>query len=102
MLVFITERLAALLQSDDLEVLATVALQAGIAIDNAQMHEQSLRQRELESELLVAQQVQSGFLPKTRPSIAGYEFYDYYQPAHHVGGDYFDYLVLPDKRLAIC
>ena len=28
-------------------------------------------------------------------------FYDYYQPANHVGGDYYDYVTLPDKRIAV-
>lgn len=88
-------------REEDLEVMATVALQAGIAIDNAQMHERALLQKQLERDLEVAQQVQEGFLPETSPNISDYEFYHFYRPAHHVGGDYFDYLELPDGRWAI-
>lgn len=88
-------------QNEDLEVLAMVALQAGIAIDNAQMHEEALNQREIQKELELAQQVQGGFLPEHPPEISGYTFHDFYRPAHHVGGDYFDYIELPDGRWAI-
>src|SRR5262249_28595660 len=45
--------------------------------------------------------VQHGFLPDKRPEVAGYEFFDYYQPMEQIGGDYFDYIKLPDGRVAI-
>jgi phosphoserine phosphatase RsbU/P len=86
---------------EDLEVLAGVASQAAIAIENAQLHEQALSRKELERDLELARQVQRGFLPSETPGIPGYAFYSYYRPAHHVGGDYFDYVQLPDGRLAI-
>jgi serine phosphatase RsbU (regulator of sigma subunit) len=88
-------------RTEDLEVLAAVASQASIAIDNAQLHEQALARREMERDLLLSRQVQRGFLPHEKPRISGYEFYDFYQPANHVGGDYFDYILLPDGRLAV-
>jgi phosphoserine phosphatase RsbU/P len=86
---------------EDLEILISVAGQAGIAINNAQLHEQALRQRAIERDLELAHEVQRGFLPTQSPEIPGYVFYDYYQPANHVGGDYYDYVTLPDGRLAI-
>lgn len=88
-------------QQEDLEVLLAVASQAGIAIDNAQMHELALRQRVFERDLELANEVQHGFLPDSRPDVAGYEFFDFYRPANQVGGDYFDYLSLPDGRVAV-
>ena len=88
-------------KAEDLEVLVAVAAQAGVAIDNAQLHERALRQRDIERDLQLAHQVQKGFLPHDRPQIPGYQFFNYYQPANHVGGDYFDYIALPDGRLAI-
>jgi serine phosphatase RsbU (regulator of sigma subunit) len=88
-------------QKEDLEVLVAVATQAAIAIDNAKLHDQSLRQRELERDLELAHQVQRGFLPTGKPQLAGYSFYDYYAPAAYVGGDYYDYVALPDGRTAV-
>ncbi|NLX54805.1 MAG: SpoIIE family protein phosphatase [Planctomycetaceae bacterium] len=88
-------------QQEDLEVLLAVASQAGIAIDNAQMHELALRQRVIDRDLELANEVQHRFLPDTRPAIAGYEFFDFYRPAHQIGGDYFDYLQLSDDRVGV-
>ena len=88
-------------QPEDLELLVGAAAQAGIAIDNAQMHEAALRQRAVERDLELAHEVQRGFLPDARPELPGYHFWDYYRPANHVGGDYFDYIRLPDGRLAV-
>lgn len=86
---------------EDLEVLATVALQAGIAIGIVRMQEAALRQRELDRDLELAHEVQHGFLPYDRPHLPQYEFADYYVPANHVGGDFYDYVPLPDGRLAV-
>jgi sigma-B regulation protein RsbU (phosphoserine phosphatase) len=40
-------------------------------------------------------------LPSAPPQIAGYHFFDFYEPANHVGGDYYDYIDLPGGRLAV-
>jgi serine phosphatase RsbU (regulator of sigma subunit) len=88
-------------QAEDLELFVSVASQASVAIQNAQLFEQSLKQREVERDLQLAREVQQGFLPDRKPEIPGFEFYDYYQPADQIGGDYFDYIVLPNGRLAV-
>lgn len=86
---------------DDLEVLASVAAQAALALDNAQLHATSLKQRDYERDLEFATQVQLGFLPNEQPQVDGYEFFDFYEAAQRVGGDLFDYVRLTDGRLAI-
>jgi serine phosphatase RsbU (regulator of sigma subunit)/pSer/pThr/pTyr-binding forkhead associated (FHA) protein len=88
-------------QPEDLELLVSTASQASIAIQNAQLYESALRQRETERDMQLANDVQRGFLPDQKPDIPGYRFYDYYQPADKIGGDYYDYIPLPDGRLAI-
>ncbi|HEX4149895.1 MAG TPA: SpoIIE family protein phosphatase, partial [Pirellulales bacterium] len=88
-------------QQDDLDVLASVAWQAAIAVENAQLHESALRQQSLERDLDLAHKVQQGILPSAPPQVAGYEFFDYYDAASQVGGDYFDYVALPGQRLAV-
>ncbi len=88
-------------REEDLEVLLGVAAQASIAIDNARLHESVLRQRAVERDFELADQIQRSFLPKDRPQIPGYEFSDYYRPASHVGGDFYSYVPLADGRMAV-
>jgi serine phosphatase RsbU (regulator of sigma subunit) len=84
---------------DDLDVLASVACQAAVVVENAQLHEKAIREELLEKELGLAHRVQLGLLPASPPQIHCYQFFQFYQPAHHLGGDYFDYIHLPGNRL---
>lgn len=86
---------------EDLELLASVTSQCALAVQNANMHETLLAQHDMERELEFATQVQLGFLPNEPPQVEGYEFADYYEPAHRVGGDYFDYIRLPNGNIAV-
>jgi phosphoserine phosphatase RsbU/P len=88
-------------QQEDLELLVSVATQAAVAIQNAQLHEQALKQRDVERDLKLAREVQQSFLPDHKPNIPGFEFFDYYQPADQIGGDYFDYISLPQGKIGI-
>lgn len=88
-------------EKGDLEILAGIATQAGVAIENAQLHEQLVQQQRVEQDLELARNVQRAFLPSKDPGTSGYEFYHYYLPANQIGGDYFDYIQLADGRLAI-
>ena len=88
-------------EQPDLEILASIASQAGVAIENAQLHEKVVLQRLVEQDLELAKSVQRAFLPATPPDFNGYVFHDFYQPAQQIGGDYFDYIPIPDGRLAV-
>ncbi len=86
---------------DDLDVLAAVASQAAIAVQNASMHENLIERERLERDLKLAEQVQKRFLPQSMPVLPGYEFFAHYHPAYEVGGDYYDFVPLPQNRIAI-
>ncbi len=86
---------------EDLDMLACVAGQAGIAIDNAQMHEDVVQMRVIERDMELASEVQRSFLPQDSPAFEKYSLNHFYQPAEKVGGDYYDYVALPDGRMAI-
>jgi len=86
---------------EDLDVLAAVASQAAIFIQNAQMHESLLEKERLNRDLKLAEQVQKRFLPQSVPTIAGFEFFAHYDPAYEVGGDYYDFVPLLRNRLAL-
>jgi serine phosphatase RsbU (regulator of sigma subunit) len=76
---------------DDLDLLVAVASQISVAVQNAQLYKALLQQREIEQELLFARQVMQALLPERPASVPGYEFWVYYEPARHVGGDYFGF-----------
>ena len=84
----------------DLQVLAGVAGQAANALDNATLHEQVVRQRAMQRDLEVASQMQHALLPSAAPNVPGYHFFQHYQAAYEVGGDYYDYVLLPEDRFA--
>lgn len=88
-------------KEQDLEILAAVTSQAAVGIQSARLHEAALEQRALQRDLELAQQVQMALLPQQRPEITDYQFFDYYRAANKIGGDYFDYVTLPDGRLAV-
>ena len=88
-------------KQDELDLLATVAMQAGISVENARLHEDALTQKAIERDLELAREVQLGLLPKEPPKISGFKFYDFYEAANKVGGDFFDYIQLDDNRFAV-
>ena len=86
---------------DDLRLLLSVAGQAAIALENARMHESLVARAGLERDLKLAHQVQMSFLPKKPPQAKGYDFFAHYESAQEVGGDYYDFIPLPDARMGI-
>jgi len=55
----------------------------------------------IEQELQVARQIQQELLPEATPDLGGWRIATYYQPAREVGGDFYDFLELPDGRLGL-
>jgi serine phosphatase RsbU (regulator of sigma subunit) len=79
---------------DDLDLLVSVASQISVAVQNAQLHLEVLKQHELEQELQFAREVMQALLPERPRSLPGYVFWDCYEPARHVGGDYYGFIPL--------
>jgi len=86
---------------DDLNLLTIVANLAGVAIEKARLHEAVLAREKEQKEIELARKVQLGFLPQTLPDVPGYEFYSHYSPAQTVGGDYYDFISLPNGQVAV-
>jgi serine phosphatase RsbU (regulator of sigma subunit)/predicted ester cyclase len=64
--------------------------------------EQQARERErVEQELRVARSIQQASLPKEVPELEGWQITPYYQPAREVGGDFYDFLELPNGDLGL-
>jgi len=91
--------------TDDRRLLEKLAAQASPAVRVAQLvreQEAEVRARErIDQELRVAQLIQQQFLPKTLPDLPGWQIAAFYRAATQVGGDFYDFIVLPDDRLGL-
>jgi steroid delta-isomerase-like uncharacterized protein len=64
--------------------------------------EQEISERErIEQELQVARRIQHALLPKEVPKLEGWEISPFYGPAREVGGDFYDFLELPNENLGL-
>jgi serine phosphatase RsbU (regulator of sigma subunit) len=87
--------------ADDLEVMSGAVSQAAVAVRFARLHEEGLRRQAFERDLQLARQVQYSLLPAECPSWPDYQFFAHYESALEVGGDYYDFIELPNRRLAV-
>ncbi len=86
---------------DDLQFLVAVCNQFAVAMQNARFHEEQLSSMKFQQEIELAKEVQQTFLPNRVPVLEQYEFFAHYQAAREVGGDYFGFIPMPRRRLAI-
>ena len=85
----------------NLEFLQFFADAAAIAIEKAMLHRQILEKERMEEQMKVAHQVQSRLLPENSPNVSGYDIAGICISTYEIGGDYFDYLRLPNDMLGI-
>ena len=57
-----------------------------------------IKLEKLERDLDIARDIQMGLLPEESPDTPGFEIAGWNRPADKTGGDYFDWLTLPDGR----
>jgi sigma-B regulation protein RsbU (phosphoserine phosphatase) len=96
-----TRKVSRLYNEEGLSLLAGIANQASLAIANARMHSRLVSQERLEQDLRNAARIQHSFLPQQPPEVPGYEFADWYTTAHEVGGDFYDFIRLPDGKWGV-
>jgi serine phosphatase RsbU (regulator of sigma subunit) len=61
----------------------------------------SLMRQSTEQELRLARSIQRASLPEEVPQLEGWQITPYYQPAREVGGDFYDFHLLPEGRLGL-
>lgn len=64
------------------------------------IHELASENR-IKQELQIARKVQQSFLPLKTPNVPGLDVFAICKPAFETGGDYYDFIELDDKKLAI-
>ncbi|HKW55966.1 MAG TPA: GAF domain-containing SpoIIE family protein phosphatase, partial [Candidatus Acidoferrum sp.] len=91
--------------STDIRLLKSVASQTALALSNAELTSAiatEVAQREkLNREIEIAREVQERLFPQRLPEIAGLDYFGRCRTALAVGGDYYDFLALPQGKLGI-
>ena len=76
--------------------LETLANEAAVAIENAKLYKTALEKARLEQEMQTAAEIQQALLPGKRKTGAYYDAVAETVPCRSIGGDFFDYMELPD------
>lgn len=84
---------------EDLNLLGLAARYSASAIEEQMLRQQVEAARLLERELEIARHVQERLFPQELPALAGLDCAAQCRPARAVGGDYYDFIGLPDGRL---
>ncbi len=72
------------------------------AYEELKLAQARLIERErLEHELKLAQKIQQGILPAEIPDLAGWQISVHWQPAHAVGGDFYDFVPFPNDKIGV-
>jgi len=89
----------------DLRLLRSVAVQTGLALENARLTaavaEEIAQREKLHREIEIAREVQERLFPQDFPPVPGIDYYGKCRPALGVGGDYYDFLPLGEGKLGI-
>lgn len=87
--------------AEDEELARVLSAQAGVALERARLIEEAAEKQRMQHDLEVARQIQQGLLPKKNPKLAGYDIAGWNRSADETGGDCYDFMPLPDGRLAV-
>src|SRR4051812_2620522 len=85
----------------DLEFLSGISDHMAIAMENATLHMELLEKQRMEQELALGREIQSRLFPSAPSDIAGIELAAYSLPCYEVGGDYYDFIELPNGDLGL-
>lgn len=89
-------------QQSDAELIGNFTRQATLAIHKVELYQENLMiTKALDEELESVGRVQQDLLPTETPSIPGLDWFTYYKPATRAGGDYYDFIPLPNNQWAV-
>ena len=96
-LVYVDNRLhAGIFNEHHRDLLAAFASQAGTAIENARLYQVAVEKGRMEKELQMAKEIQRSWLPRTLPTVPGYDLAADWRSAREVAGDFYDCFALPE------
>lgn len=85
----------------DLKILNFFAEITSISIEKAMLHNYLLRNKIIDNQLRVAKEIQQRLFPDKAPITKNYDISGKCISTFGIGGDYYDYIPLPNNKLAI-
>ncbi len=85
----------------DLDFLSGISEHMAIAMENATLHMELLEKQRMEEELKLGREIQSRLLPQPPVDVYGTQLAALSLPCYEVGGDYYDFIELPDGDLGL-
>jgi phosphoserine phosphatase RsbU/P len=79
----------------DIEVARTFANHAAVALENAQLYQESIAR--IEQELEIARRIQANLFPRQLPNVSGLTMAARCLPARETGGDFYDMVNLNNR-----
>lgn len=86
----------------DTRLLAIIATESAQVIENSRLYEEEQALMRMQAEMRLAHKIQTDLLPKSPPTVIGYDIAGTSIPATLVGGDYFDFIRIDEHRLGLC
>jgi serine phosphatase RsbU (regulator of sigma subunit) len=84
-----------------IEIITGIAQQAALAIQNDLLQREMVVRERLETEVQLARQIQQTFIPQSLPDFPAWQLAARWRTARQVGGDFYDVIELPNKKLGI-
>lgn len=84
-----------------LKIVAYVVPLAGLIWEYTRTYQVEVQLRAAQKNLQIARDIQLDMLPQSAPQLAGFDLAGGSYPAEEVGGDYFDYIPMPDGCLGL-
>lgn len=89
----------------DLQLLRSVALQTGLALENSRLTAtiaaEAAQRESLHREMEIARDVQQRLFPHRLPKVKGIEYAGQCRPAQSIGGDYYDFFDTPNGQFGL-
>lgn len=86
----------------DINVLKTLAEHVSIAIQNALIFEEEKKEKEIIlRDMREASIIQQNLFPKKSPEIQNFQITGMCEPCYEVGGDWYDYILLPSGKIGV-
>lgn len=85
----------------DLDFLNGISDHMAIAMENATLHLELLEKQRMEQELQLGREIQSRLFPTPPSDVAGIGLAALSLPCYEVGGDYYDFVELPNGDLGL-